>query len=189
MAQSGGADAVFERGGGGDELDQQTVHEILSNGRRRKALEELERRVEPVELRDLAERIAEVETDESPPPRNARQSVYNSLRQTHLPKLDDMGVVDYDPDRKTISLRDPARQVDLYMEVVTPYGITWTQYYRTLGVIALSSIAAANTGVVGFAGLPTLGLTTFFLTVFVLSTGYQLWSRRWFYLRSVFSAD
>lgn len=170
-----------------DRIEPQVVHEILRNSRRRAVIEELESRVEPVSLRELSERIAAAETGESPPPRNARQSVYNSLHQTHLPKLDDAGVIAYDPDRKTICLEEPARQVDLYMEVVTRYGITWTQYYRTLGVIALGSIVAANTGVIGFSAVPTLAFASVFLAVFAVSTAYQLWSRRWFYLRSLFA--
>ncbi len=152
-------------------------------------LKRLSSRIEPVDLRDLAEHIAVVETGESPPPRAARQSVYNSLYQTHLPKLDEMGVIDYDADRKKISLRYPARQVDLYMEIVTRYGITWTQYYRTLGVIALMTIVAANTGIVFFSEVPTLAFTSLFLAIFAVSTAYQLWSRRWFYLRSLLSSE
>lgn len=30
------------------------------------------------------------------------QNVYNSLTQTHLPELDDVGAIDYDSDRKTV---------------------------------------------------------------------------------------
>ncbi len=55
-------------------------------------------------LSDLAEEIAAAETGERPPPRNKRQSVYVTLHQTHLPKLADHGVVDYDSERKTVTV-------------------------------------------------------------------------------------
>jgi len=169
------------------EMDPQEIHDILRNGRRRKVLKQLQRRVEPVSLRELSERIATLETGESPPPRDVRQSVYNSLHQTHLPKLDEKGVIDYDDDRKTVALRNPARQVDLYMEVVTRYGITWAGYYRTLGVLALFAVVATNVDALVLGGVPTLAVAVVFLAVFGLSTAYQLWARRWFYLRSLLS--
>jgi len=172
-----------------NDIEPREIHDILRNGRRRKVLKQLQRRVEPVSLRELSEKIATLETGETPPPRNVRQSVYNSLHQTHLPKLDDLGVIDYDKDRKTVSLCEPARQVDLYMEVVTPYGITWAGYYRTLGVLALFSIVATDVGALLIGGVPTLLVATLFLFVLAISTAYQLWARRWFYLRSLLSNE
>jgi hypothetical protein len=172
-----------------EEMDPREIHDILRNERRRKVLKQLQRRVEPVSLRELSEKIAALETGESPPPRNVRQSVYNSLHQTHLPKLDEKRVIDYDDDRKTVALRNPARQVDLYMEVVTRYGITWAGYYRTLGVLALFAVVAVNADALVFGGIPTLAVAVVFLVVFGVSTAYQLWSRRWFYLRSLLSGS
>ena len=168
------------------EITPREVHEILRNDRRRQVIEQLSERVQPIELGELAERIAAAETGETPPPRNARQSVYNSLHQTHLPKLDGKNVIEYDSDRKTIALREPAREVDLYMEIVTPYGITWAGYYRSLGVLALLTVIAVKTGVPLLARVPTLAVASVFLAVIAASTSYQLWSRRWFYLRSLF---
>ncbi len=56
------------------------------------------------DLSDLAEEIAAAETGERPPPRNKRQSVYVTLHQTHLPKLAHHDVVDYDSERKTVTV-------------------------------------------------------------------------------------
>lgn len=178
--------SYFSNDGG---IAPQEVHDILRNDRRRKVLKELQRRLEPISLRELSERIATLETGEQPPPRNVRQSVYNSLHQTHLPKLDEKGILEYDKDRKTVSLREPARQVDLYMEVVTRYGITWAGYYRTLGVAALFAVVAAEVGALVLGSLPTLAIASVFLAVFAVSTAYQLWNRRWFYLRSMLTSD
>lgn len=166
-------------------MDPQEVHDILRNDRRRYVIKELQNRLEPVSLRLLSERIAEIETGESPPPSNVRASVYNSLHQTHLPKLDEKEIVNYDKDRKTVTLREPARQVDLYMEVVTRYGVTWAGYYRTLGVVALCTVLAATMGLPVFETIPTVLWISGYLVVFMLSTGYQLWNRRWFYFRSL----
>lgn len=165
-------------------IDPGEVHDILRNDRRRRVIKQLQQQLEPVSLRELSERIAEHESGESPAPRKLRESVYNSLHQTHLPKLDDRGIIEYDKDRKTVRLRDGARHIDVYMEVVTKYGITWATFYRTLGVLALVGVVAVRAGVPVISDIPTLAWATVFLGIFAVATSYQLWSRRWFYLRS-----
>jgi hypothetical protein len=166
-------------------LGEEEIHEILSNQRRKRTLELLKNQPGPVELRDLTDWIAEIESDVMPPPRSLRQSVYNSLHQNHLPKLDRHGVIDYDAQRKVISLRSKARRVDLYMEVLTPYGITWSTYYRTLSVLSLVAIIADQIGVLWLSGDYSMILASVFLAVIALSTAYQLWSNNWIQIRGL----
>jgi hypothetical protein len=71
----------------GSRIDPREIHDVLRNDRRRLTLQYLKQRLEPVEVRELSERVAELEIGESPPPRDIRKSVYNALNQTHLPKL------------------------------------------------------------------------------------------------------
>jgi len=166
-------------------LGEEEIHDILSNERRKRALELLKNRTDPVELRDLTDWIAGIESDVSPPPRSLRQSVYNSLHQNHLPKLDRHGVIDYDPQRKVVSLRSKARRVDLYMEVLTPYGITWSTYYRTLSVLSLMAIIADQMEMLWFPGDYSVLIASIFLVVIALSTAYQLWSNNWIQIRGL----
>ncbi|MCU4718188.1 DUF7344 domain-containing protein [Halapricum hydrolyticum] len=173
----------------GGSIDPQEVHEILRNSRRRQVIKQLSSRLGPVTLRELSERIAAEETGETPPPRKVRDSVYNSLHQTHLPKLDEMDVVVYDKDRKTVRLRERAKQVNRYMRMVTDYGVSWAQFYRTLGVVALVSVIAAQTGVPVIGAMPVLLLASGFLVLFGVATAYQMWTLRWFYMRSIVPDD
>lgn len=166
-------------------LPEDEIHEILSNGRRRRIIKELQNALDEVILRDLTERIAEAETGQSPAPRDIRQSVYNSLHQTHLPKLDREGIIDYDTDRKTILLKDEFYHVDVYMEVVTKYGITWSQYYRTLGIMGLLMVVLAAVDAPVVSTVDTAVWAGGFLGVFVVSMAAQLWSRRWLYFRQL----
>jgi hypothetical protein len=169
------------------QLGEEEIHDILSNERRKQTLEVLKTQSGPIELRDLADWVAEAESGTSPAPKDVRQSVYNSLHQSHLPKLDRHDIVDYDQDRKHITLRSKARRVDLYMEVLTPYGITWSTYYRTLSVLSLMAILADQMGALGFSGeYPTL-IASVFLVVIALSTAYQLWSNNWIQIRGLLS--
>lgn len=166
-------------------LAETDIHDILRNDRRRRVIEHLQTSVGTVTLRDLAETIAAHESGDSPAPRPVRESVYNSLHQTHLPKLDDEGVIKYDEHRKTIELRPGARDVNVYMEVVTKYGITWADYYRTVATVALVLVVATETGAPGVSALPTLLWASIALVVVAVSTAYQLWTRRWTYLRAL----
>ena len=166
-------------------IDPGEIHDILRNDRRRRVIKHLQSQFEPLTLRELSERIAAKEAGESPAPRNVRESVYNSLHQTHLPKLDDRGIIDYDKDRKTVELLEGANDVEVYMEVINRYGISWATYYRTIGVMSLLVVVAANTGFPFVADVPTLAWASCFLALFAGSACYQLWSRRWFYLRQL----
>jgi hypothetical protein len=167
------------------QLSETDIHDLLRNDRRRQTIKCLQERGREVMLRDLAEEIAELETGESPPPRNIRDSVYISLHQNHLPKLDDAGVVEYDRDRKTIELSTSARTVDVYMEVVTKYGVSWATYYRALGTLSLFLIVLSLTGVPLVSAVKPLVVASAFLAIIAGSTLYQLWSRRWLYLNQL----
>ena len=154
-------------------IHEHEIHDVLRNERRVHTLKYLNEFEGTVSLRELSEEIARWETGESPPPRNIRESVYNSLHQTHLPKLDRLGVVDYDRDRKQLRLLEPAEQVDLYMEVTTEQEVTWATYYRTVGVIALVVVALADVGLAAFAAVPAAGWAVGFLGVFAVSMLYR----------------
>ena len=137
---------MAERGSG--DLEAVEIHDVLSNERRQIVIDMLREAEEAMSARDLSEGIAERETGESPPPRNIRQSAYVSLHQTHLPKLDELGIVDYDESEKTVSLNDEAsRQVSVYMETVPKYGISWSEYYLGVSLVGLLLLVATRVGV------------------------------------------
>jgi hypothetical protein len=175
--------AITNRYGG---LPETEIHDLLRNERRRQVIKHLQNTVGETTLRDLSETIAEHETDESPPPKNIRNSVYNSLHQTHLPKLDRRGIVEYDSDRKTIQLTENARSVDVYMEIVTSYGITWSEFYSLLGTLSLLILLGAHIGVPLVSAVDPILWISLFLVGYAVSLGYQMWSQRWVYLNALF---
>ncbi len=166
---------------------ESVVYDVLANPRRRGAIKHLTDTAagRTVSLRDLAAAIAAEETGRSPPPRARRESVYNSLHQTHLPKLAELGIVEYDREARAVSVCDSAREIDRYMELLTPYGHTWGEYYRGLGIVSLLSVVASLAGVPPVDAVDPLLWASGFLFVFALSAVYQLWSLRW-YLRQLF---
>ena len=166
-------------------LPEYEIHTILANARRRETLRELGSRPGTVTVRELAEAIAEGESGTSPAPAKVRDSVYISLHQTHLPKLQDLGIVDYDRETRSVELLTPGRVVGQYMDVVTPTGFTWGEYYRAVGVAGLLVTTAALAGVPVVSGVDPLLWASGFLGAFAVSTAYQLWTNRWNVLRSL----
>lgn len=123
---------VDERGDGGtgrdpDALD--TAFAILSNRRRRLVLRRLDEIGGESDTSDLAEYVASVENDKPQSALSAqeRKRVYVGLYQSHLPKMDEEGVLEVDDDgtvrmgpraEEVLSfLRDPAGDSGLWPAV------------------------------------------------------------------------
>jgi hypothetical protein len=168
---------------GTGEIDESEVYDLLRNERRRQVLKHLRRSLGSMSLRKLAKRIAREETGESPPPKNIKRSVYNSLHQTHLPKLDSQNIVHYDENRKVVSLGDGARNINRYLDMTAPFGLTWGEFYRTIGTIGLLAVVLSLIDVPLVSAVPALLLASVFLAVIAISTVVQLWRNRWFYLQ------
>lgn len=154
-------------------VPESKIHFVLSNPRRRETLRYLDRVSGRTTVRELSEYIASAETGQEPAPRQVRETVYVSLHQTHLPALDELEIIEYDQETKEIVSLEASRDLRVYMEVVTRFGITWDEYYRYLGVVGLLTILAAEIGVPMLTGIETLLWATVFLIAFALSTIYQ----------------
>ena len=103
---------------------------ILGNSRRMLMIEYLQNREGRAELRDVVDFIAEKEgaTD-----RKHRKSVYVSLVQTHIPKLEREGVISFE--RGTVRLLKIPEDVTVYMEVVGRHDISWSAFYAGISLI------------------------------------------------------
>lgn len=159
-------------------LEEGDIHDVLRNDRRRLAIKALRDRDGQASVRNLSEVVAARETGENPPPKNKRQSVYVSLHQTHLPKLDDLGIIDYDADAKSVSLDDRVEEVEVYMEVVPQYGLSWGEVYFALGVLGLLTTVAA---IIGVPWVSSVGLVYIILGYFLLqmaASAYHVYSQQ-----------
>lgn len=75
------------------------LYDALANERRRAVIQDLDRDADWVDVQALAERVATRTADGNAV---AQESVYISLIQVHLPKLDRYGIVAYDEERKLV---------------------------------------------------------------------------------------
>lgn len=107
--------------GATEALSKDDLFHLLSNSRRRNVLRYLVAREERVDMRDVAERIAAREHDVEVQNLRSkqRQRVYIALYQSHLPKLDEFGVIEYDRSRGHIERTALAKQLDPYLDLTT----------------------------------------------------------------------
>jgi len=158
-------------------LDASQIHDILRNDRRRLAIKCLREHGGTLSVRGLSEDVATRETGESPAPRDKRRSVYVSLHQTHLPKLDDLGILDYDTESKEVELHDRAAKITTYMEVVPRYGITWAEYYLVLGILGVGTVLAASLGTPLLGAIGASPVAAVYLLILAASAAYHVRSQ------------
>lgn len=151
-----------------EQLSRDRVFDILSSPRRRYVLYYLREYGGPVELTDLAEELAAWENDttiaEISP--QARKRVYVSLYQTHVPKLDEAGLIEYDPDSGELRLSDQGSVVDPYLGTQSE-GRPWYIYYLAL---AITSLVVSVIVLSGTAQLPIPVLIGGIVGTFLLLT-------------------
>jgi hypothetical protein len=136
----------------------ETVFEVLSNERRRYVLHHLKAEDERVTVRDLSEQVAAWENDidiAAVTPKE-RKRVYTALHQTHLPKMAEVGVIDYDRDRGTLALTESVDAFDIYLEIVPERDLSWGELSLALGSFATALVAAVALGVYPFTLLPDI---------------------------------
>jgi hypothetical protein len=138
-------------------LNQDEVFDILSSARRRYAISILNRRDEPIELTALAEEIAALEGDTTVEEldKQQRKRVYVSLYQTHVPKLADAGIVNYDSEAGTVELAGGASEIDTYLTQRSE-SADWGRYYLSFSLAVGGLLVLAVTDVAFFTQVPDL---------------------------------
>jgi hypothetical protein len=142
---------------------------VLRNHRRRFAIHHLKRETEPIDVGDLATQVAawENEVPAEEVTSKQRRRVYNSLQQTHIPELDETGIVEVD--RREVRLTERAEHLDIYLEVVPGDDIPWSTYYLALGAVGLSVLGVVGLNVGPFGAVPDIAAGAFLVITLVVS--------------------
>jgi len=151
-------------------LTQDVVFDILSSARRRYVLYLLRTEDAPVELTELAEDVAAWENDTTVAEltKQQRKRVYVSLYQTHVPKLEDAGLVNYDQDTGEVELTPAANDVDQYLNP-GDREIPWQYLYLPLAVLGIALVALSNLNVWIFGTLSDVALGVVIFSGFLLT--------------------
>jgi len=154
------------------EVSEDELFDVLSNQRRRFAVHLLKREADDsIAIGDMAEQIAAwengIETAEITG--TERKRVYTALQQSHLPKMDKAGVVDFNKNRGIVEPMPAMTDVDVYMDVVEGKEIPWSDYYLGLSGVAVALVGAVWLGAWPFVLLPEFAWTVAIVVAFAFS--------------------
>ncbi len=163
-------------------LSRDQIFEILSNERRRLVLHYLRETTaqENVSLGELVDQVAawengtrieELRADE-------RKCVYTALRQSHLPKLQREGLVEFDRQRGNVTLQDRAAEIEPYLEYVPGADITWSHAYAALSVSGLLLVLLHWFSLTPFGRVGGGILAAIIVTIFVVTSLAHLYSTK-----------
>ena len=85
-------------------IDEDESHRMLSSDRRRLLIDLLAEQPPSVDLDTLAAQLFEEEAAAGDVKARSVEQVSISLHHSHLPKLDSVGVIDYEPGSKTVEI-------------------------------------------------------------------------------------
>lgn len=185
---SGGARAESKPqvDGGPQPLATDIVFKTLSNQRRRYVLHYLKQRAreQPVTIRTLSEQIAAWENriDSADVNPKQRKRIYTALHQTHLPKMDKLGIIEYDRNRGTVSLVDSIDQFDIYFDMRRTTDMPWSHLYLGLGSIASALVVCGFLSVWPFSLVGGYLYALLFAGSLVAVGGYHTYRERASYL-------
>ncbi|WP_254663081.1 hypothetical protein [Haladaptatus sp. W1] len=168
------------------ELSKDKIFHLLQTPRRRHVLRYLKGRDGTVEMRDLAEQVAAWENDTTVQALTSdeRQRVYIPLYQSHLPKLDEEGIIDYDQSRGTVKRTKLADQLDRYLSVEAEETDheeigrepPWEFYYLSVSTFSTIVLAGAVLGIPVLATLPSVAIGGVIIAMFSFVTLAQFMS-------------
>jgi len=148
-----------------------TLFEVLSNSRRRYILSRIRSADEPVELSEIAREIGAQEHGISPAEldQNAKKRVYVSLYQTHVPKLESVGLVKYDDESKTVAVTERTGEVDRVLGAVPP-AYRWYHINGAISVVSATAITGSAFDVAQLGTVPPFGIGVVVVGVIVAAT-------------------
>lgn len=154
-----------------ERISRDELFQVLSNSRRRYAVHLLKQEDEDVELGSMATQIAAWENGNeiSEVTGTQRKRVYTSLQQQHLPKMDDVGVVEFDKNRGVVEPTPSLEEVDLYFDIVRSKEIPWSEYYLGLSLVCASLVAAVGIGAWPFTLVSEFSWLVFVVVAFMFS--------------------
>lgn len=162
------------------DLSPDEIFHILQTNRRRAVLDYLLDKDGPIKMSVIAEHVAadEHETTVAELTSAQRQRVYIPLYQSHLPKLDKKGIIEYDKPRGIVSPNDRIELFRPYLEASdsarpnasTDESSVESTVNRPHAIAIGTSVALLAASVGGLLALPELTLATSIVLLFALAT-------------------
>ena len=131
------------------------LYGVFANRRRRYALHYLQQVDGRTDFGEIAEQIAAWEYGKARQEvtSNERKYVYSALQQRHLPKMHDIGLVEFNKRDSTVEPTAVLGEIDIYAEVVEKGNAPWGVYFPVL--------ATVQSILLTFVGFDVVPLTSF----------------------------
>ena len=174
------------------EFSDDEIFHILQTSRRREAIRYLLERDGPVKMGDVAEHVAAREhgTTVAELTSAQRQRVYIPLYQSHLPKLDQEGLIEYEKSRGIVRPTERLRVFEPYLENLNGSAIAGSdtdtdadtdpnrssenasasEYYVTAICTSASLVVAAASGLLSISGPILAAIITALFTLATIVT-------------------
>jgi len=156
------------------------LYEVFANRRRRYVLHYLQQVDRRTDLGEMTEQIAAWEHEKARQEitSNERKYVYSALQQRHLPKMHDIGLVEFDKRNGSVEPTAVLDEIDVYAEVVEKGNVPWGVYFP-----ALAAVQSILLTFVGFDVVPLTASSDFewallFVASFVVSSLVFLYDTR-----------
>ncbi|SIR14810.1 hypothetical protein SAMN05421809_0466 [Natronorubrum daqingense] len=166
------------------DFSKDEIFHLLQNERRRLVLRYLRGTSGPVRMRDIAEQVAawEHDTTVSELTSTQRQRVYIPLYQSHLSKLDEAGIIDYQKNRGIVERKPFADQVDQYLQIDPEHDSparpetteNWDDYYIGATVLCYVLLIGAVIELPFTSFLSGIALSAVILLLFTVLTVSRL---------------
>ncbi|QCC58085.1 hypothetical protein NP511_06000 [Natrinema thermotolerans] len=157
------------------------IFHLLQNERRRMVLRYLRGTNGPVRMRDVAEQVAAWEHDTTVEGLTStqRQRVYIPLYQSHLSKLDNAGLIEYQKNRGIVERKPLADRVDTFLELdpsedspdeTAAESPDWQDSYIFATVVSYAILLGAVMEMPFTSLLSGIGLSALILSLFTVLT-------------------
>ena len=158
-----------------DPLTRGEIYRLISARRRRHVIHYLKQNNSQGELSELATQIAAWEHDTHPDKITSgqRKAAYTALRQAHLPKLDDAGIVSYDTTTGDVRLTETAEELTAYLEIVPENEIPWSTFYFGVSSLFIGIYFARLAGLIPFTWISINGWFLSCLGIFMVASLVQ----------------
>lgn len=153
------------------ELSKDEIFYLLKNRRRRDIVRYLMDNDGTATLSELAEHIAAWENDIDVQALNSgqRKRVYVALYQTHLPKLAENGIIEYERNRGDVTLTENADLLKTYLGEDEPESDPWSKRYAALSVTGAVAIGLLTVGGVSI-GISMTQFTVLLTAAFLVAS-------------------
>jgi hypothetical protein len=118
-------------------LEKIDAYGIVQNSRRRAIITVLNGMGGESCLREVVRRIAQIEAG-GDYDRKLVKSIQVSLLQTHLPKMENAGIIEYDEASGSLRLLELPSDIKYHLEVVERRDVPWGTYYLILSLFGFT---------------------------------------------------